>query len=268
MALLTAEDVHWKQFQATKFREGYDQEEVDEFLDEVVETIATLQDQNASLKSELDEARQQAAAGGVAPASSDNNEEVAALKAQLDTANMQIAQMQAEVQQYQAAAAEGNPQAGEQIQALQAHLAQTQQESQAALAQSQAETQQAIAEIEQLREQLAQAEQNMQAAAQPAPAEQPEDATSMLALAQRVHDEYVRNGQKEADQILEDSRLKGDQIVREANDERRRVLEQLESERADLEARVDDLKAFENDYRQKVREHLHALIGQLDAQEA
>ena len=78
MALLTAEDVHWKQFQATKFREGYDQEEVDEFLDEVVETIATLQDQNASLKTELDEARQQAASGGVAPASSDNNEEVAA----------------------------------------------------------------------------------------------------------------------------------------------------------------------------------------------
>lgn len=266
MALLTAEDVHWKQFQATKFREGYDQEEVDEFLDEVVETIATLQDQNASLKSELDEVRQQAAAGGVV-APSDSGEETAALKAQLDTANAQIAEMQAQVQQYQAAAAEGDPQAGEQIQALQAHLAQTQQEAQAALAQSQAETQQAVAEIEQLREQLAQAEQNSQAATQSS-AEQPEDATSMLALAQRVHDEYVRNGQQEADQILEDSRLKGDQIVREANDERRRVLEQLESERADLESRVDDLKAFENDYRQKVREHLQVLIGQLDAQEA
>ena len=266
MALLTAEDVHWKQFQATKFREGYDQEEVDEFLDEVVETIATLQDQNASLKSELDEVRQQAAAGGVV-APSDSGEETAALRAQLETANAQIAEMQTQVQQYQAAAAEGDPQAGEQIQALQAHLAQTQQEAQAALAQSQAETQQAEAEIEQLREQLAQAEQNSQAASQSS-AEQPEDATSMLALAQRVHDEYVRNGQQEADQILEDSRLKGDQIVREANDERRRVLEQLESERADLESRVDDLKAFENDYRQKVREHLQSLIGQLDAQEA
>ena len=266
MALLTAEDVHWKQFQATKFREGYDQEEVDEFLNEVVETIATLQDQNASLKSELDEVRQQAAAGGVV-APSDSGEETAALKAQLETANAQIAEMQTQVQQYQAAAAEGDPQAGEQIQALQAHLAQTQQEAQAALAQSQAETQQAEAEIEQLREQLAQAEQISQAASQSS-AEQPEDATSMLALAQRVHDEYVRNGQQEADQILEDSRLKGDQIVREANDERRRVLEQLESERADLESRVDDLKAFENDYRQKVREHLQSLIGQLDAQEA
>ncbi len=266
MALLTAEDVHWKQFQATKFREGYDQEEVDEFLDQVVETIATLQDQNASLKSELDEARQQAASGGVV-APSDSGEETAALKAQLETANAQIAEMQAQVQQYQAAAAEGDPHAGEQIQTLQANLAQTQREAQAALAQSQAETQQAVAEIEQLREQLAQAQQSAQAAPQ-ASAEQPEDATSMLALAQRVHDEYVRNGQQEADQILEDSRLKGDQIVREANDERRRVLEQLESERADLESRVDDLKAFENDYRHKVREHLQALIGQLDAQEA
>ena len=111
MALLTAEDVHWKQFQATKFREGYDQEEVDEFLDEVVETIATLQDQNASLKTELDEARQQAADGGQVTAS-DSGEETAALKAQLETANAQIAEMQAQVQQYQAAAAEGDPQAG------------------------------------------------------------------------------------------------------------------------------------------------------------
>ena len=33
---LTAEDVINKRFQPTKFREGYDQDEVDDFLDEVV----------------------------------------------------------------------------------------------------------------------------------------------------------------------------------------------------------------------------------------
>ena len=33
---LTPEDVVNKRFQATKFREGYDQDEVDDFLDEVV----------------------------------------------------------------------------------------------------------------------------------------------------------------------------------------------------------------------------------------
>ena len=41
MALLTTEDVLNKKFQYVKFREGYDQVEVDEFLDEVVANPAS-----------------------------------------------------------------------------------------------------------------------------------------------------------------------------------------------------------------------------------
>ena len=43
MTLLTADDVLNKKFQATKFREGYEQDEVDEFLDEVVEAMRQLE---------------------------------------------------------------------------------------------------------------------------------------------------------------------------------------------------------------------------------
>lgn len=50
MALLTTEDVLNKKFQYVKFREGYDQDEVDEFLDEVVSTIYSLQMENQELK--------------------------------------------------------------------------------------------------------------------------------------------------------------------------------------------------------------------------
>ena len=46
MTLLTADDVLNKKFQYVKFREGYDQDEVDEFLDEVVSTIYSLQMEN------------------------------------------------------------------------------------------------------------------------------------------------------------------------------------------------------------------------------
>ena len=42
MTLLTADDVLNKKFQATKFREGYEQDEVDEFLDKVVEAMRQL----------------------------------------------------------------------------------------------------------------------------------------------------------------------------------------------------------------------------------
>ncbi|WP_084075880.1 DivIVA domain-containing protein [Demequina sp. NBRC 110052] len=42
MALLTAEDVLNKAFSKTKYREGFDQDEVDDFLDEVAHTISVL----------------------------------------------------------------------------------------------------------------------------------------------------------------------------------------------------------------------------------
>ncbi|QKD79544.1 MULTISPECIES: DivIVA domain-containing protein [Actinomyces] len=56
MTLLTADDVLNKKFQATKFREGYEQDEVDEFLDEVVEAMRQLEAENVELKAKLDAA--------------------------------------------------------------------------------------------------------------------------------------------------------------------------------------------------------------------
>ena len=53
MALLTADDVLNKKFQATKFREGYDQDEVDDFLDLVVGTLREVQGENDDLKTKL-----------------------------------------------------------------------------------------------------------------------------------------------------------------------------------------------------------------------
>ncbi len=53
MELLTAEDVLNKEFQPVKFREGYDQVEVDDFLDEVVATIYVLNEKIADLEEKL-----------------------------------------------------------------------------------------------------------------------------------------------------------------------------------------------------------------------
>jgi DivIVA domain-containing protein len=58
---LTPEDVVNKRFQPTKFREGYDQDEVDDFLDEVVVELRRLNQEN-------DELKQRLAAGGSQPA--------------------------------------------------------------------------------------------------------------------------------------------------------------------------------------------------------
>jgi DivIVA domain-containing protein len=50
---LTPEDVVSKRFNSTKFREGYDQDEVDDFLDEVVVELRRLNAENDELKQRL-----------------------------------------------------------------------------------------------------------------------------------------------------------------------------------------------------------------------
>jgi len=50
---LTPEDIVNKRFQSTKFREGYDQDEVDDFLDEVVVEMRRVAEENTQLKNEL-----------------------------------------------------------------------------------------------------------------------------------------------------------------------------------------------------------------------
>ncbi|NVM95411.1 DivIVA domain-containing protein [Arthrobacter wenxiniae] len=50
---LTPEDVVNKRFQPTKFREGYDQDEVDDFLDEIVVELRRLHQENDELRKQL-----------------------------------------------------------------------------------------------------------------------------------------------------------------------------------------------------------------------
>ncbi len=50
---LTPEDVVNKRFQSTKFKEGYDQDEVDDFLDEVVVELRRLNQENDELRQRL-----------------------------------------------------------------------------------------------------------------------------------------------------------------------------------------------------------------------
>ncbi|WP_353827952.1 DivIVA domain-containing protein [Agromyces sp. SYSU T0242] len=65
---LTPEDVVNKRFQATKFREGYDQDEVDDFLDEVVVELRRLNQENEELRQRLAAAEARAGEGSGVPA--------------------------------------------------------------------------------------------------------------------------------------------------------------------------------------------------------
>jgi DivIVA domain-containing protein len=73
---LTPEDVVNKRFQPTKFREGYDQDEVDDFLDEVVVELRRLGQENEELRQRLSTAESNPQPAAAAPAAAPEPEAV------------------------------------------------------------------------------------------------------------------------------------------------------------------------------------------------
>ncbi len=202
MALLTADDVLNKKFQSTKFREGYDQDEVDDFLDEVVNTLREVQNENDDLKTKLAAAERRIAelSRGGAPASAPEPVVVATPPAP-EPAPEPVAAAPVVAPAAPAPAAHGG---------------------------------------------------------------EPESATGMLALAQKLHDDYVRSGQEESDRLVNEARVRSAQIVREAEETSQRTLMQLEQERSLLERKIDELRVFERDYRTRLKSYLENLLGDLD----
>jgi DivIVA domain-containing protein len=202
MAMLTADDVLNKKFQATKFREGYDQDEVDDFLDDVVNTLRAVQGENDELKSKLAAAESRIA-------------ELSRAGAQKGSAAP-----------VKPAEPEPTPVAPAPAPVVAAVVAPP--------------------------------------VAVTARTSEPESATGMLALAQKLHDDYVRSGQEEGDRIITEAKTQGTRIVREAEQTSHQTLTQLEKERSLLERKIDELRVFERDYRTRLKSYLENLLGDLD----
>ena len=92
----------------------------------------------------------------------------------------------------------------------------------------------------------------------PAPAAAPTDAAvRMLELAQKTADEHVNAAKAEAERILADARAT-----------HQRTMGDLESERASMQAKVDELRSFEKEYRTRLRSYLEGQLRDLDAKAA
>lgn len=199
MALLTTEDVLNKKFQYVKFREGYDQVEVDEFLDEVVSTIYALQVENQDLKEKL------------------------------EAAERRIAELSEGVA--------SEPVVAEPV----------------------------AAEKEKVEEEAAPVVEEATPIAEVPTGQTPESATAMLAIAQRVHDEYMRDGREESERIIAEARVKGDEIVADAQHQHETILAQLDQQRDLLETKINELRTFESEYRSNLRGHLESLLNEVNA---
>ena len=192
MAIITPDAIVHKDFDAAKGGNGYNMDQVDEYLDALANSTGELLAQNQELRNQLNgvEARVSELARG------------------------DVAGLQAEVEAKRA-------------------------------------------ENEQLRQQLVAAQQG-------APANDAEQATAIIVMAQRTADEYTRSSKEAADQTIAEAKAEGARIVNEAQDTSNRILTQLEQDRALLERKIDELRLYERDYRMRLRGYLRNLLEDLD----
>ena len=216
---LTPEDVINKRFQPTKFREGYDQDEVDDFLDEIVVELRRLNQENTDLKQQLEAAGQPVAPKDSAPSPVSEP----GLPVAEDTAG--------ETTEAPAPVAGGAPQEA------------VERTSPAAAGTGAAET----------------------VPAETAPTSgAAQSAAGVLAMAQKLHDEYVAEGTAERDRIVGEARERAEELVTDAQRTREETLTALQEEQAELQARVSGLRAFEQDYRTNLKAYIQDQLQDLD----
>jgi DivIVA domain-containing protein len=235
---LTPDDVVHKRFETTRFRDGYDQDEVDDFLDEVVTELRRLVEENDGLRAENEQLKQ----GGAVAAPVERTEAVAP---EFDTAELDALRAENEQLKSKLAEIEAAP-------VVEAPEAPAEQEPVAVEAPEQAEVV---------------TEAPLAAAAAPAVS----NADGLLALAQRVHDEHVAAGERRRDELIAEAEQTAQQIEDDAQQRKDLLAKEfdaqkakLDEQKAGLEQKIDELKSFERDYRLKLRGYIESQLRDLD----
>ena len=91
------------------------------------------------------------------------------------------------------------------------------------------------------------------------------EADETLGRARREADEVLTKARRQAEQITGDARARAESLERDAQERHRQAMGSLVQSREELERRVDDLRAFEREYRSRLKAYLE---GQLRDSEA
>ena len=282
---LTPAEVHNVAFRKPPIgKRGYDEEEVDAFLDIVEVELARLIEENNDLRAQL---------GGAAPAPR-AAEPVAAAPAD---------EQQGDTHGDEQSAAELAA-SREEIQRLQAQVS----DLEAALNDNRGQLESAQRAAEEARQHAQAAQSDSAAAAAPVAAAAPAASTTgglpneqgmrLLALAQQTADQHVAEARAEADRLLAETRsttetqlaeakqsaetqvaeaqqradqldrestARAQQTVSDAEQRAQSITSQLEQRKAALERRLEELRTFEREYRTRLKSYLESQLRDLDA---
>jgi hypothetical protein len=96
----------------------------------------------------------------------------------------------------------------------------------------------------------------------------PANTNNLLQLARRLHEEHVREGMEKRDALIAEGHAAAARVVSEAEQAQRVQLGALEQERVALEAQVDELRAFEREYRSKLKGYIEGQLRELESSNA
>jgi DivIVA domain-containing protein len=213
---LTPADVRNKQFSTTRLRPGYDEEEVDAFLDEVEAALDELIQENEELRAKLAEAVR-----GKPPVTL--------------TPQAQVPDMMSEPVRHEP------ERAPEPVMMRPMKPAEDNMDTVArVLALAQQTADQAIADARR-------------------------EADETLGRARREADDILTKARRQSEQITSDARARAESLERDAQERHRQAMGSLVQSREELERRVDDLRAFEREYRSRLKAYLEGQLRDLEA---
>jgi DivIVA domain-containing protein len=213
---LTPADVRNKQFSTTRLRPGYDEEEVDAFLDEVEAALDELIQENEELRAKLAEAMR-----GRPPVSLTPQPEVPEIRP--EPVRHEPERQPEPVMISRPRPAEDNMDTAARVLAL-----------------AQQTADQAIADARR-------------------------EADETLGRARREADDILTKARRQAEQVTSDARARAESLERDAQERHRQAMGSLVQSREELERRVDDLRAFEREYRSRLKAYLEGQLRDLEA---
>jgi DivIVA domain-containing protein len=218
---LTPADVRNKQFSTTRLRPGYDEEEVDAFLDEVETELDRLIGENEELRAKLAECLRggKSAVPALSSPLSDPKPDMMAPEPRMEQERRQPEPMMMG----------GMP-----------HIEDNMDTAARVLSLAQQTADQAIADARR-------------------------EADETLGRARREADEVLTKARRQAEQITGDARARAESLERDAQERHRQAMGSLVQQREELERRVDDLRAFEREYRSRLKAYLEGQLRDLEA---
>ena len=104
-----------------------------------------------------------------------------------------------------------------------------------------------------------------QQTADPAIADARREADETLGRARREADDILTKARRQAEQVTSDARARAESLERDAQERHRQAMGSLVQSREELERRVDDLRAFEREYRSRLKAYLEGQLRDLEA---